>query len=548
MTEAVSPGQITPYEQDALRLAGDRSLSGIRDDGAYILECGLDLEKDIYSQCWDVAIYLIDKKIQDNEIISKLARLNKKLVDNQRLDAETLKDIKRMAYAYFDALDKIEALSDDNERSSDEITQKALEIINNQEVMNQFLKTFKTLHAGDEEAAKVMMLISVTGSSLTSEGIHMFLTGPKGSGKSTAIRAFLHLWPPEYVVSGEFSPRALYYNNNLKPGCAIWPDDWYSTPEVESHIRRIMSEFQQETQYQTVGKGEGGTNQGITITIPPRVSFFFSNTSDTGSDELADRQYRLSIVPDDASDKAFWEFLKDRIKTGREPSPDTEDVKICREILRYYKNKRFKVIVPFADRIEFRSLKVRRDISMFISFLDACAVLNHAKRACTEESDDEGPITIVEADEEDFHQALLLFEASANDGGREHKLSKEEMNLLIWLSEKMNQYPNGIPERIIHAEYLSGETEKHRKPSRSTLRRILYGKDGVGGIINKVPGCDIGKENEMDLEQEEIKDYGGYRTVTKRGKSQNIVIVPSNITSQSNLSGFVFATLKEANS
>ena len=389
----------------------------------------------------------------------------------------------------------------------------------------------------------MMMLISVTGSSLTSEGIHMFLTGKKGTGKSTAIRAFLHLWPPEYVVSGEFSPRALYYNTNLKPGCAIWPDDWYSTPEVESHIRRIMSEFQQETQYQTVGKGEGGTNQGITITIPPRVSFFFSNTSDTGSTELADRQYRLSIVADDASDKAFWEFLKERIKTGREPSPDTEDVKICREILRYYKGRRFKVIVPFADRIEFKSLKVRRDISMFISFIDACAILNHTGRTRTEESDDEGPITIVEASEEDFKQAILLFEASANDGGREHKLSKEEMSLLIWLSGKLNEYPDGIPERIIHAEYLSGDK---RKPSRGTIRRILYGKDNKGGgILDKYPGCDIGNDSETDMLQEEVQQSGIYRTIKRRGKSQKLIIVPSGITSQSDLSVFVFAELKE---
>lgn len=535
------------FTRESLRLAADRDLSKVVESGAYFYKSDINEATDPFNALFDVAVYQVVKGIPASEIIGMLASKNKSIKpEGNRYSLPDIQNIKAAAYEFTQWV-KLHENSDEINEASEDIKQKALDIINRQAVMDHFLNTFRTLHAGDEESAKVMMLISITGSSLTSEGIHMFLTGPKGTGKSTAIRAFLHLWPPEYVVSGEFSPRGLYYNENLKPGCAIWPDDWYSKPEIESHIRRIMSEFQHETQYQTVGKGDGGSNQGMTVTIPPRVSFFFSNTSDTGSDELADRQYRLSIVPDDASDKAFWEFLKDRIKTGREPSPETEDVQVCREILRVFKNKRFKVIVPFADRIEFKSLKVRRDISMFISFIDACAILNYPGRTCTEEPDDDGLITIVEASEDDFNQALLQFDASANYGGREHKLSKEEMSLLIWLSKKMNEYPDGIPERIVHRDYLSSENERKRKPSRSTLRRILYGKEGNGGIIDKVPGCDTLKENEMDMDQEEIQDYGTHRTVKRRGKTQNLLIVPAGISENTSICDYSFATLKEVN-
>lgn len=547
MSESISPssGGSIDFTRESLRLAADRDLSKIIESGAYFHKTDINEATDPYNALFDIAVYQVNKGTPASEIIGILAAKNKGVKpEGNRYSLPDIQTIKSAAYEFTQWI-KIHETEEEVSESSEEIKQKALDIIKKQGVMNQFLKAFKTLHAGDEESAKVMMLTSVTGSSLTSEGIHMFLTGPKGSGKSTAIRAFLHLWPPEYVVSGEFSPRGLYYNENLKPGCAIWPDDWYSKPEIESHIRRIMSEFQQETQYQTVGKGDGGTNQGITVTIPPRVSFFFSNTSDTGSDELADRQYRLSISPDDASDKAFWEFLKDRIKTGREPSPETEDIQVCREILRVFKNKRFKVIVPFADRIEFKSLKVRRDISMFISFIDACAILNYNGRTCTEETCNDEPVTVVEASEEDFKQALLLFDASANDGGREHKLSKEEMSLLIWLSKKMSEYPDGIPERIVHSDYLSSENEKKRKPSRSTLRRILYRKEGTGGIIDKVPGCDTLKENEMDMDQEEIQDYGTHRTVKRRGKTQNLLIVPTGISENTSICDYSFATLKE---
>ena len=85
-----------------------------------------------------------------------------------------------------------------------------------------------------------MMLIAVTGSSLTSEGIHMFLTR-EGDGKA-AIRAFCnygHLNMLSLESSAQERCITIQAWNQVAQYGRM---TGHSTPEVESCIRRIMSE------------------------------------------------------------------------------------------------------------------------------------------------------------------------------------------------------------------------------------------------------------------------------------------------------------------
>ena len=537
-------------DDDILRMGDSKTLKQLKEQGAFLskqldkqIKGSEDKEKDLFI----LAIFYLNSRKTEEETFEKLAGRNAKLAECDQFTFEELQDIRDHAARYIAIMQQVkrddvqqEAKEEIINQEPDEIDIAADEIIQNCKVMDHFLKTFKTLHSGDEDCAKVMLLSSVCGSSLTSEGIHFHVTGKKGIGKTTAIRAFLKLWPEEYVIAGEFSLKNLYYNPNLKPGAVVWPDDSYANPESESHIKRAMSTFQDPTEYHSVGKGESGTNEGITMKIPPRIVFFGSNTGKPGSDELSDRQYRVTIVQTPESDKAFWEYLKKRIKTGDGAGHVSDDMMICRRILEKFKTHRFKVVVPFADRMVFTSLEIRRDVEMFLSFVDAVTVLNYAKRQQKKGEDTDGEFIILEATEEDFFTACRIFKISENLGGRKYQTSTDEQKLAIWMSEQMAFYPDGILEQDIIKKY--GEP---RGMNRTTIKRLLTGRDGESGIINQIPGAYQTKVNDMETEAEETQT--GWRIVTKRrGRAQNLYVVPLGITAQTSIDDFGFVRLMES--
>lgn len=533
-------------DDDILRMATPyNTLKQVRNRGAFLFNEPVD-ESNIKSEAFFISVFLLQSRDKRDKVIDNLSKRYKakKPEDGCRLNFEELEAIEEHASRYIAYMQRItresmdEVKQAEEEQGPTEIDLAADEIINRQAVMEHFLKTFKTRHAGDEESAKVMMLVSMAGSSLTSEGIHFHATGKKGTGKTTAIRAFLSLWPEEYVMAGEFSLKGLYYHK-VKQGHAIWPDDSYANPESESHIKRAMSTFQEPTIYYSVGKGDNGSNEGLTFTIPPRVCFFGSNTGKPGSDELADRQYRISMIQTPEGDKAFWEYLKKRIKTGEGAGHDSEDVLICRAILRKFKGQRFKVIIPFADRMEFTSLEIRRDIEMFLSFVDAVTVMNYAGREQMKGEDSEGEFTILTATEADFLTACRIFKASENQGGRKMQLSQDEMNLAIWMSKQMDFDSDGILEQDILKKY--GEL---KGMGRTAIKRLLTGRNGNGGLINQIPGAHAMKVSDMETEAEETEIRG--KIITKRrGKSQNLYFVPRGMTPQTAVDDFGFVYLKE---
>lgn len=403
-----------------------------------------------------------------------------------------------------------------------DIEEEAAEIIRTGRILEYMQGVFKTIHAGDLEVCSIITLAGAAGACLTTKGIQPFLTGVMGTGKSSAIRSVLHLWPREFVISGEFSNRGLFYDEDLKPGAVIWPDDWYTSPEIESLVKRSMSNFQCRTDYTTVAKGPGGVNVGVKKSIPPRLTYIFSATADAGSGELLDRQYRVSLVPSEESDKAYLEFFYNRLEQAEQELPESREVMICRSAMRQIKEKLFKVKIPYIRRLNFTNIRNKRDMEMFADFLQAVTILNYQMRRT--EQDDQGIITIY-SDETDFRIAQTIFQTN-DTGGMALKLNKSEQALLEWMAT--NSPDSGLPEQMIVREY--GDKNKI---SRTTIRNYLYGRDFNGGICGKVPGAYFIKETRT-------ADTGEHSRI---GKTMNVIHIPSS--AQSAIDGYTsFVTLR----
>lgn len=372
------------------------------------------------------------------------------------------------------------------------IRREAEEILLNGDPIEMFQKTFKTLHVGDVEVLNTILCAQCAQQALTTDGIQPVLSGSKGAGKTSAVKAALHLTPKEYLLSGSFSDKSMFHNPRLRSGCVVFSDDVVLSPDIISTIKRAMSNFQEITQHTTLIK----VNKQLEVQelfIPSRVVFIFTSVHDVGDDQLSDRQYRISIEQSKESDKKYAEFLLKRLSEGRMVYPESHEVKVCREILKQIKKHVFRVKIPFANRIHFNDLSGKRNMGTFADFIQASAILHYMQRELID--DESGPVLC--AIEEDFEIAKEMFQANAKT--RKYDLTKAEHALLEFIILMGGE----ITEQEIIEKYSKGGENK--TATRMQIRRLLNGRDGKGGLCEKVPGLTVTKESRKVDEGQTIR-------------------------------------------
>lgn len=358
---------------------------------------------------------------------------------------------------------------------------EAERILNEGQVIPFFRKVYSTLHSGDVAVIDTLLLAFASQSILNSSGIQPALSGPRGTGKTTALQAGLHLVPPDLMISGSFSNKGLFYHVK-NPGSVLFSDDTELGDELCSFFKRAMSNFQYATHHHTVG--DRGSPR--TVTVPPRCMFLFTSIGDAGDDQLSDRQYRISLEKTPEGNRAYSEFLLDQAEKGMEEYPVTEEVLICRRILELLRCSLFRVRIPFSkQRILFNDPDNRRDMKLYLDFIKAAAVIHYRKRASQPFEDN---VIEIEATLEDAILARDIFRVTAQ--GRKYRLTKEERGLweFIWeLQKKRDEWIEGVPFPEIVREW-SGKTDKS---TARNVERLLIGRDGKGGLLDKVPGLTV---------------------------------------------------------
>lgn len=426
--------------------------------------------------------------IPEEDALARVATINgSKRVKTPIPDAEVLMIVEEA----YQALTPDEAFrrTEIARKTPPELQEAAEQILQDGRVLEYFRDVYGAMHSGDVPVLDSILCGAAVQSAINTMGIQPALNGPSGAGKTSGAKAALHLCPPEIVFKTSLSSKALFYDERLRPGCIIFSDDTTLAFDILDTIKRAMSNFQEPTEHLTVDRGINSENRARALVIPPRQMFLFTAVSDTGDDQLNDRQYMISVEQTPESEQEFDKFLKDRVTIGREEYPVTDDVLVCREILRTIRKHLFRVRVPFAHRVRFTDLSKKRNMGSFFDYVMASAILNFRRRQQGHTPGDEEGVITLTATVEDFEVAREIFRA--NEDTRAYDLNKEERALLDWIIERTaSDYgpPEGIPEPDIVRDY---RTRTGKALPRAKIHRLLHGRADQasrGGLLAKVPG------------------------------------------------------------
>jgi len=364
-----------------------------------------------------------------------------------------------------------------------DVEAEALEVLEHGDPLETLRETFETLHSGDREVIDTLAVAVGAQCCVNTQGVQPALTGGKGSGKTSAAKAGVHLFPREYLLEGTFSNKALFYAD-LKPGMIVFSDDTTLNPDMTDLVKRCMSSFQDVTEYRTVDS----KLRPRVYTIPPRTVFLFTSLGDQGDDQLNDRQFKIGVEADELTDAAYEEFLRRKAIDGEPDYPVSREVLVCRAMIREVKRHLFRVRMPFFKHVTFEDKSNRRIMRYFLDFIAAAAVLRFAQREQSEP--DEDGVVILTATVADMRIAASLFKT--NEDTRKLGLTKEELRLWHTVASRGGEI--GEDDLI----ELCGKDGRSRSGTRTHVRRLLYGRTDrgadEGGLLGKVPGATVRKE------------------------------------------------------
>jgi hypothetical protein len=348
------------------------------------------------------------------------------------------------------------------------------------DVLRAFEQGYHINHCGDTEVLWCCIYAMVLQSCGNTKGLHAKATGKKGSGKSTAVAAALHLAPPETVCKGSFSDMALFRKVMNIHHPRIMLDDVVLSEKQTANIKRATGAFQERCEHSTIID-----NKGVDFYIPARSVFFMTSVQEAGDDQLVDRFVALGTGVDGKDDLAYSQWENEKRVDGRPDLVVTDTVLLARAMLRYIAAKEFVVRTP---KLEFAYTNDRRLMNMVWDLMSAHAILYHLQR----HHEDCDGVTRVVADNRDLDAIIHMSMFTRVDDAVETRLTPAEQCLHEIIQQDMikkGQKESVIKESAIYSEQ---EIADLYGKALSTTRALLYGRGGTqqkhtSGLMAKAP-------------------------------------------------------------
>lgn len=364
---------------------------------------------------------------------------------------------------------------------STDIKAKAIEIAEKGNPLDFILNTHQSIHVGDGITAKVLVTSIGSQSVLNSEGIQPKGTGESGKGKSHSFMSMLHLVPKEYAVRTTLSDKAIFHMD-IKPGSIIFSDDTVLSQRLEGTIKRATSNFQEGDIHTTLDKD----HKLKELHFPGRVVWWLTSVDESQSSELINRQVGIGVDESTEQDVKVLEHQKELAEKGTIKYPETEEVLICREIIRDIKEHPYPVKIPFAKAIIWNDPGNRRNFDIFCDMIRAFAVIRHMQR----KKDDKGFLI---AELGDYEEAERLY-----------------LSIARTQTTKLNDTELKIIETLLTLNECDGETLQIKAGiTKGRFSQIMNGKKGKTskiGLIEKVKGLTVSKV----YEQKGRRSYSKY--------------------------------------
>jgi hypothetical protein len=334
-------------------------------------------------------------------------------------------------------------------------------------------ETIQQFHLGDTNVIALELASVVSMSIKTSNGIFPHLDGESGKGKTHATLAVLHVLPESTYFMTSFSSKALYYSDKLKPKMIIFSDDTTLNEEQEELIRKCMTNWDDETHHITIDS----QRKPLTLTIPRRVTFWFTSVKNKGTLQLMNRQVAATIDDSKEQDEKVQNFIKKKEILGLPDLYETKNVLKLRRAFAHINECDFAVVVPFASQIDFKDVENRRNLKIFFDLIKVFAVMNYLGR----ETDCYNNII---ATKQDFETARKVFKT----------IEKQQV-------AKLNKHELCVIDELRNNDMC--DTEKLRKATglpQSSLYELLHGdrNRGTEGLLGKVPEMRFLSRNDFD--------------------------------------------------
>lgn len=260
---------------------------------------------------------------------------------------------------------------------------------------------------------------------LNSRGLHVYVTGESGKGKSSGMTAMLKQVPEEFRLAERLSNKALYDSDDINPGTVLLLDDIALSDELQEVLKEATSKLAEPVRMRSVDS----ERKVRRYTIPERCAWWLANVQALYDDQVLNRM--LVCWVDDSEEQDREVFRRKMAERSRRPGDggDRFDLLVCREVWRRLRaDGLVHVDVPFAGRIRMASVRNRRNPEVLLDLIAGHALVRRFQRG-TERLEDGG--LVVAATEDDFWYAARLFaELHTIDGLLEAKFDRNEQLVL----------------------------------------------------------------------------------------------------------------------
>jgi hypothetical protein len=375
--------------------------------------------------------------------------------------------------------------------------ERALAILQNGDPLAFLLDTFNKSHVGDRTVAECLAMSLASQSVENTNGLHVAVSGNSGKGKTHACTTMQNLIPGAYKLKGTVSNKALYYDDDLRPGTVLLFDDVSLSDDLQEVLKSATANFREPIEHRTLT-----TERKLRVcTIPERCVWWLAKVEEIGDNQVMNRMLTAWIDDSVDQDRRVLDHMKEAEAAGQSHRED--DVLTCRAIWEAVKAEALPVRIPFARRIQFSTTQNRRNPGMLFDLIKCRARLFSLQR------DRDGGGAVI-AREEDFAAAARLYGAlNGEAGGQETKLTKNETAALATVeSMGVEVFTIRLLQNALGLSY-------HQ------TRRLLHGynnsRAAYAGLLEKCPAISL-----YDATVTEGGEYG----VTVRRREQYFTFDP----------------------
>jgi len=419
---------------------------------------------------------------KDEIITAEMKRLEAKVIEQQK-NLHRDPDGRPTVEPVFDWINpgkatpaELESQAAAMEQAADRIREAGKSLVLSGKFIEDLENQFQKIWCGDGHILQWIIHAFAAGFVTNNdEGLHLYVAGASGLGKSESVKHALSLLPKEYVISGSFSRKGLLYLAEKMMPCSIVLMDDHTYDEDEAGIYRAMlAGWREPTTYYTVDRASKEVHIKQRITQITTSADGLSNVSSEGQNES--RFSTIEIQRTGEQLKAILDF----IRTEHEPISKDENERRLAAWQFIIDNPR-DIEIPFSKEITVsdESLSKFREFKKFLCLIRASALL-HGRTIATQA---------------DFHKAQKLW-----------------TYLLLMLDNETAGFPKS--ERVVFETIMELSKGGKRvrlstlkstlsKMNESNIYRALRGREGTfsnatGGLLSKVRGMSVERVYDKD--------------------------------------------------